>query len=125
MPPWYEPASAGDRTFPSEPISSLHHRVQHARAIRSGVHVFGDARGLVTLASGLAGRTELSVEAVEHRQGTGAGSQLITEGLRMVSAGQPVFAAVSPGNARSLRAFLGAGFVPIGSEVVIQTAASG
>ena len=94
--------------------------------VRSGrVCVLGDARGLVTLADGLAGRTELSVEAVEHRQGTGAGSQLITEGLRMVSAGEPVFAAVSPGNARSLRAFLAAGFVPIGSEVVIQTAATG
>jgi hypothetical protein len=31
-----------------------------------------------------------------------------------------VFAAVSPGNARSLRSFLAAGFVPIGGEVIID-----
>jgi hypothetical protein len=29
-----------------------------------------------------------------------------------------VFAAVAPGNARSLRAFLAEGFVPLGSEVI-------
>jgi hypothetical protein len=33
---------------------------------------------------------------------------------------EPVFAAVSPGNARSLRAFLAAGFVPLGSEALIE-----
>lgn len=38
-----------------------HPRVRHARAIREDVHVYGDGRGLVTLARGLAGRTELSV----------------------------------------------------------------
>jgi hypothetical protein len=31
-----------------------------------------------------------------------------------------VFAAVAPGNARSLRAFLSEGFVPVGSEVIVQ-----
>lgn len=39
-----------------------HPRVRHARALRDDVRVFGDERGLVTLATGLAGRTELSVE---------------------------------------------------------------
>jgi hypothetical protein len=40
--------------------------------------------------------------------------------LRLVPAGEPVFAAVAPGNACSLRAFLAAGFTPVGSEVIIQ-----
>jgi hypothetical protein len=34
-----------------------------------------------------------------------------------LEADEPPFAQVSPGNARSLRAFLGAGLRPIGSEV--------
>ena len=32
----------------------------------------------------------------------------------------PVFAAVSPGNARSLRTVLALGFAPVGSEVLLQ-----
>jgi hypothetical protein len=40
--------------------------------------------------------------------------------LREPPAGEPLFAAVSPGNARSVRAFLAMGFVPIGSEVIID-----
>ena len=41
------------------------------------------------------------------------------DALSLVPAGEPVFAAVSPGNARSLRAFLAVGFYPIrhGGEV--------
>jgi hypothetical protein len=77
--------------------------------------VYGNDRGLVTVAEGLAGRTEISVEAFQ----VGSGRQLIREALCLVPAGQPVFAAVAPGNARSLRAFLAEGFVPIGSEVII------
>jgi hypothetical protein len=37
-------------------------------------------------------------------------------------AGTAVFAAVSPGNARSLRAFLACGFKPVASEVLIMMA---
>ncbi len=94
-----------------------HPRVRHARALRTHVRVHGDQRGLITLSRGLAGRTELSVEVDEPGRGTGEG--LVEDGLRLASSGEPVFAAVSPGNARSLRAFLTAGFRPIGSEVII------
>ncbi len=115
----------GGSSLPERKDLSGHHRVEYARALRSAVRVFGDDRGLITLSQGLAGRSELSVEATPGRHGTGAGRQLIVEGLRMVGDGDPVFAAVSPGNARSLRAFLAVGFVPIGSEVVIRTAVTG
>lgn len=94
-----------------------HPRVRHAIGLRQRVRVHGDHRGLVTLADGLAGRLEVSVEAFE--QGTGAGRALIEEALQLVPAGEPAFAAVSPGNARSLRAFLAVGFRPLGSEVQI------
>ncbi len=93
-----------------------HPRVAHARSLRNRVQVFGDERGLVTLGLGLAGRLEMSVEATL----TGAGRGLIAEALRLAPEGEAVFAAVSPGNARSLRAFLSCHFTPVGSEVIIR-----
>jgi hypothetical protein len=96
-----------------------HPRVRHARAWRSRVRVHGDGRGLVAVACGLAGRTELSVELAGVGE-RGVGRGLIRDALRLVPAGEPLFAAVAPGNARSLRAFLAAGFTPVGSEVLIR-----
>jgi GNAT superfamily N-acetyltransferase len=93
-----------------------HPRVVHARSLRTDVEVFGDERGFVTLASGLAGRRELSVEADPAGHGRGWGRSLVSDALGLVPDGAPIFAAVSPGNARSLRAFLALGFAPIGSE---------
>ncbi len=93
-----------------------HPRVAHALSLRSEVEAFGDERGLVTLGRGLAGRLEMSVEATL----PGAGRGLIAEALHLAPEGEPVFAAVSPGNARSLRAFLSCHFVPIGSEVIVR-----
>ncbi|WP_330242436.1 hypothetical protein [Streptomyces sp. NBC_00525] len=98
-----------------------HPRVLRARALRSGVTVHGDARGLVTLAAGLAGRRELSIELhAPDEKARGHGRGLLTDALSLVPEGEPVFAAVAPGNARSLRAFLGCGFVPVGSEVLLR-----
>jgi hypothetical protein len=95
-----------------------HPRVRYARAVRTRVEVFGDERGFVTLSDGLAGRRELSIEL--QQPGAGLGRSLLTDALGLVPDGTPVFAAVSPGNARSLRAFLAAGFTPIGSESLIR-----
>jgi hypothetical protein len=100
-----------------------HPRVRYAREIRRGVSAFGDSEGLFTLGTGVAGRLEMSVET----SGTGAvrGRDLIVQALGLVPEGAPVFAAVSPGNARSLRAFLACGFSPLGSEVLIRPATAG
>jgi len=92
-----------------------HPRVRHAAQLRDQVRVWADDTGLVTLATGLAGRRELSVETVT--PGAGRGRKLIAEALALLPAGEPVFAAVSPGNVRSLRAFLAEGFWPVASEV--------
>lgn len=100
-----------------------HPRVRHARELRRDVTVHGDDGGFVTLGTGLADRTEIGVELVTGPPGTGR--ELITAALGLVDAGSPVFAAVSPGNARSLRAFLGLGFVPIASEVIITPGHTG
>lgn len=112
----------GGPGLPSRTGADSHPRVQHARSIRRDVRVYGDERGLVTLAVGLAGRTELGIEAAPEGQGRGWGRSLLRDALGLVPAGAPVFAGVAPGNARSLRAFLAVGFVPLGSEVTIRPA---
>lgn len=95
-----------------------HPRVQYARQYRSDVVVYGDERGLITIGAGLGGRRELSVEATSHN--LGHGTALIAEAVNLTPEGEFLFAAVSPGNARSLRAFLSLGFIPIGSECLIK-----
>lgn len=116
--------TGGTPRLPAAPGYDDHPRVHHARQLRTNVQVLGDERGVVTLADGLAGRLELSVEAAPQGQGKGWGRSLVADALTNVDQGVPVFAAVSPGNARSLRTFLALGFVPIGSEVQILTEAS-
>jgi hypothetical protein len=99
-----------------------HPRVRYARDVRTGLRIHGDERGLIVVSAGLAGRTELSIELTDpdHTGGQGHGRGLIADALTLVPAGEPVFAAVSPGNARSLRAFLSVGFTPIGAECLIR-----
>ncbi|MGW1028140.1 hypothetical protein ACWD4J_31370 [Streptomyces sp. NPDC002577] len=98
-----------------------HPRVLHARGLRTRVRVYGDERGLITVADGLAGRRELSIELHSPQDGArGRGRGLLADALTLIPEGEPVFAAVSPGNARSLRAFLACGFTPIGSEVLLR-----
>ena len=113
----------GGSTLPPRADVDAHPRVQYARQYRSDVRVYGDERGLITLGNGLAGRLEMSIEASTHNQGWGR--SLIAEALGLVPEGELLFAAVSPGNARSLRAFLSHGFVPIGSEALIRRHTTG
>jgi len=98
-----------------------HPRVVRARKHRRDVRVFGEGRGLVTLGQGLVGRLEISVELLgTATASSGAGRELILAGLDRAPAGAAVWAQVAPGNAASLRAFLGAGFTPVAAEVLIH-----
>ncbi|MFC8721256.1 hypothetical protein [Kitasatospora sp. NPDC057198] len=118
-------ATGGPPRLPVLTDQDDHPRVRYARELRTGVTVHGDGRGLVTLAEGLAGRRELSIELhATHPDGRGHGRSLLRDALTLLPAGTPVFAAVSPGNARSLRAFLACGFTPVGSEVLLRPAQS-
>ena len=94
-----------------------HPRVRHAHSIRQDVRVFAGETGLITVSSGLAGRQEMSVEAWE--PGMGGGRGMIRAAQQLADPTLPLFAAVAPGNARSLRAFLAEGFQVIASEVVV------
>lgn len=102
-----------------------HPRVVHARALRSDVVVYGDDTGFITIGEGLAGRNEMSIEVLQDLHDRGAGRRLIHSARQLTPPGSHVFAAVSPGNARSLRAFLSQGFTPIASEVIITPASTG
>lgn len=100
-----------------------HARVTHAREIRGDVKVYANPDGLITISAGLAGRQEMSVEVFD--PGHGRGRSLIRAAQRLADPAQPLFAAVSPGNARSFRAFQSEGFSIIASEVVIKTRGTG
>lgn len=95
-----------------------HPRVVRSRAHRRDVRVVGDDRGLATIGRGLVGRTEVSVEVV--RPGHRVGRELVLGALAHLPPDEPVFAQVAPGNAASVRAFLSIGFVPLGSEILLE-----
>ena len=93
-----------------------HPRVVRARRHRDDVRVLSRDEGFVTLGRGLAGRLEVSVEVEPGARGAGLGRSLALAARCLVE--EPVFAQVSPGNSASVRAFLAAGYRPIGSEVL-------
>jgi hypothetical protein len=96
-----------------------HPRVAVAQHVRSGIRVLGmpsrRVRSVVTVASGVGGLPEIGLQA----EGPTSGRELLDAALRWVDGelgrADPLVAAVAPGNARSLRLFLSAGFVPVGS----------
>jgi len=111
-------------TDPLEPIDrSTHPRVRRALHHRRGVVVLGDERGIVTIGTGLAERREISIELTDVVHGNGTGRDLIAAALStsgFVDPDEFLFAQVAPGNAASVRMFLACGFVPIGSEVLLE-----
>lgn len=103
------------------PADDLHHpRLLRAQHCRSEVRAWQDPYGgLVLLGRGLAGRLECAVEVAPERRGRGDGRRLARAARLLAPAGVPLWAQVTPGNAASLRAFLAAGFRPIGSEALL------
>jgi hypothetical protein len=97
-----------------------HPRLARAARHRTRVTAYEppEGGGIVILGRGLAGRLELSVEVDAPERDAGLGRTLIRAGLGEAPFGEPVYAQVAPGNAASVRAFLAAGFTPIGSEVL-------
>jgi hypothetical protein len=109
-----------DGSLPHRTDLDDHPRVGYAKVRRRHVQVYGDERGLVTLGRGIADRWEISVEVDLSNRAAGNARALITEALSHIPSDQWCFGEVSPGNAASLRAFLAAGWVPIGAEIIIM-----
>ncbi|MFJ6083419.1 GNAT family N-acetyltransferase [Streptomyces sp. NPDC092369] len=94
-----------------------HPRIVYARGRRDDVRAWTAEGGVLVMGRGIAGRLEVSVEvddAVRHR---GLGRLLVTAARHLVT--EPLWAQVAPGNARSTRAFLAAGYVPVGAEALL------
>lgn len=112
-------ASGGGRSaeqvgLVERPDLERHPRVGFARAVRDDVAVLGRPGGdgsLVTVGRGIAGLTELGVEAAPGEDG----SRLVADTVAVQPLGVPVLAAVAPGNARALRSMLRAGLRPVAS----------
>ncbi|MFF5187074.1 GNAT family N-acetyltransferase [Streptomyces sp. NPDC000345] len=110
--------------LPGEPSVRLreiedrsHPRIRYARRRRDEVRVWAADGGVLVTGRGIGGRLEVSVEVdgpVRHR---GLGRLLVTAARQL--AGEPVWAQVAPGNARSIRAFQAAGYVPVGAEILL------
>ena len=96
-----------------------HPRAVMAQVFRRGVCAYSDAEGdgLLTFGYGVCDRIEVSIEIDAALRNRGLGRKLAYAARNLAPDGEPVWAEVSPGNAASLRAFLAAGYVPIGSEV--------
>ncbi|WP_435855008.1 N-acetyltransferase family protein [Streptomyces massasporeus] len=111
--------------LPGEPPVALtevddpgHPRVVSAMRRRDGVRVWTTEGGVLVLGRGVAGRWEVAVEVEEGARHRGVGRRLVSA-ARQLAGGAPVWAQVSAGNARSLRAFQAAGYRPVGSEVLL------
>jgi hypothetical protein len=99
---------------------SAHPRVARALAHRRDVVVLADEVGLVSFGRGLVDRWEVSVELFDAESAPpGAGRRLLAGAWNARPSDEPLWAQVAAGNARSLRAFLAAGFVPVASEVLL------
>jgi L-amino acid N-acyltransferase YncA len=59
------------------------------------------------------------VEVDTARRGAGLGRTLAAAARHLVPDGAPLWAQVAPGNAASMRAFLAAGFEPVGAEALL------
>lgn len=94
-------------------------RVRHAGQWRTEVAVHGlpdpAVSSLATLSRGIGGLPEVGIQA-EH----GHATTLLDGVLGLLPAGEAVLASVTPGNARSLRFFLGRGFLPVASVQLWQ-----
>jgi GNAT superfamily N-acetyltransferase len=105
----------GLELFPAEVD---HPRVERAQLHRSDVRVWttSDGCGLLTVGRGVAGRWEVSLEVDPAARGHGLGTALARAARSFVP--EPLWAQVAPANVASLRAFLAAGYRPVGAEVL-------
>jgi hypothetical protein len=93
--------------------------VARALRYRSDVRAWRSEHGILILGRGLAGRWEIAIEVDATSRDKGHGRALATAARHLVPDGRSVWAQVAPGNASSVRAFLAAGYLPVGSEVIL------
>ncbi|XUL91217.1 GNAT family N-acetyltransferase [Streptomyces galilaeus] len=114
----------GEPPLPLKEITDGDHpRIVYARGRRDYVRAWTTEGGVVVMGRGIAGRLEVSVEIEEGVRQRGLGRALVAAARQL--ADEPLWAQVAPGNARSMRAFLAAGYRPVGSEALLLSATAG
>jgi len=114
--------------LPGEPPLALreiedagHPRIAYARTRRDDVRAWAVEGGVLVTGRGVAGRLEVSVEVDGSVRRAGLGRLLVTAARHLVA--EPLWAQIAPGNARSTRAFLAAGYRPVGAELLLHVSA--
>jgi GNAT superfamily N-acetyltransferase len=96
-----------------------HPRIARALGYRDDVRAWQAAGGVLLLGRGVAGRWEAALEVADEDRGRGLGRALALAARHLVPDGGPLWAQIAPGNAASVRAFLAAGFRPMGAEALL------
>ncbi|MFF7154059.1 GNAT family N-acetyltransferase [Streptomyces sp. NPDC008139] len=108
---------------PSLPLTETtdrsHPRIVRALHHRDDVRAWTAPGGTVLIGRGVAGRWETAVEVDPDARGKGLGRLLALAARHLVPDGAPLWAQIAPGNAASVRAFLAAGFAPVGAEALL------
>jgi GNAT superfamily N-acetyltransferase len=105
------------------PLTSPGHpRIVRALRFRDDVRAWETPGGIVSLGRGVAGRWEIGIEVEPGYRGKGLGRDLATAARHLVPEGAPLWAQIAPGNAASVRAFLAAGYQPVGAEALLPLA---
>lgn len=99
-----------------------HPRIVRALGYRDEVCAWQMPGGVVLIGRGIAGRWEVAVEVDDEQRGRGLGRALALAARHLVPDGAPLWAQIAPGNAASVRAFLAAGFRPVGAEALLTPA---
>jgi L-amino acid N-acyltransferase YncA len=92
---------------------------------RDDVRAWRADGGVVLVGRGIAARWEAAIEVDPGHRGRGLGRALAGAARHLVPGGMPVWAQVAPANAASVRAFLAAGFQPVGAEAHLTHARPG
>lgn len=98
---------------------STHSRVRRALSYRDEVRTWRADGGIVLIGRGVAGRLETAIEVDDDRRRQGLGRRLAVAARHLIPDGSVLWAQVAPANAASVRAFLSAGFTPVGAEVLL------
>ena len=96
-----------------------HPRVLRARRYREELTIWAGSGAMIVIGRGIADRWEVAIEVEPALRGRGVGRSAAQAARQLVPGGEPLWAQIAPGNAASVRAFLAAGFVPVGAEVLL------